>query len=77
MLDPYYDDVTMDDPDTLGHDGPATIAGPSGITVVPKAKAKRYENSVCHLSQLKVIHADFFSPGCAFAHIPGLARPVS
>lgn len=40
-----YDDVTMDDLDELAQNGP--IAGPSGITVMPKQKAKRYENSVC------------------------------
>lgn len=48
VLDPYNDDVTMDNAQDLAHD-PATIAGPSGITVVPKQKAKRYENSVCGL----------------------------
>lgn len=45
-LDPYLDDATMADADER-HDGPPTLAGPSGITIVPKHKAKRYENSVC------------------------------
>lgn len=44
-VDPYHDDAAMADADER-HDGPLTIAGPSGITVVPKHKAKRYENSV-------------------------------
>lgn len=65
-IDPYNDDITMDQaPDA---EGPATIAGPSGITVVPKHKAKRYENSVCDSSPTQLPLADIIFRMCLCAH---------
>lgn len=60
-------DIDMAEPDALDASAPpATIAGVEGINVLPKAKAKRYENSVSVLKNasnvLSVNNADRMPP---------------
>lgn len=69
---PYNDDFIMDE----APEGPATIAGPSGITIVPKHKAKRYENSVCDMSPMRSPMADLIFRMCLCAHLSNGATHI-
>lgn len=68
MAIPYDNDVAMADMQELAHDGSVTIEGPSGITVVPKYKAKRYENSVRDSLPIKLPVAEMIFRMCLCVH---------